>query len=112
MASRRTRIPAAKDDWRYRQLWRIVDGAVAAAFDAHPNYLTDVGRRSARASIVKRVTGSVLGYAEQVSARGRSGQEPAVETKPALYHVVFWRLAKAVRALALSQRAPFRRGRA
>lgn len=58
----------------YRQLWRIVDGAVADAFKMHPNYLSEDGKRwqTARQSIVKRVTGAILGYAEQ-SAQGRSG---------------------------------------
>lgn len=60
----------------YNQLYRVVDGAVFDALYNHPDYLTDKGRRSARNSIVKRVTGSVLGYAEQ-SAQGRSGSRPA-----------------------------------
>lgn len=62
----------------YRQLWRIVDGAVADALKHHEDYLTDKGKRSARRSITKRVTGAVLGYAEQ-SARGRSGASPAAD---------------------------------
>ncbi len=57
----------------YHQLWRVVDGAVADAFAMHPDYLTDHGRKRARQSIVKRVVGGVLGYADQVSAQGRSG---------------------------------------
>jgi len=61
----------------YRQLWRVVDGAVFDALYSHPDYLTEKGMHAARASIVKRVTGSVMGFAEQ-SARGRSGQ-PAAE---------------------------------
>lgn len=62
----------------YRQLWRIVDGAVADALRHHEDYLTQKGKRSARRSITKRVTGAVLGYAEQ-SARGRSGASPAAD---------------------------------
>lgn len=55
----------------YRQLWRIVDGAVRDALASHPEYLTDHGKRNAREAIIKRVTGSLYGYATQV-ARGRS----------------------------------------
>lgn len=54
----------------YGQLWPIVDGAVADALKSHPDYLTAKGQRSARTSIVKRVTGTVIGFAEQ-SAKGR-----------------------------------------
>lgn len=61
----------------YRQLWRIVDGAVFDALYTHQDYLTDKGRMSARESIVKRVTGAVLGYAEQ-SVEGRSVVRAAV----------------------------------
>lgn len=77
---RRLRPPPQKTMARYRQLWRVVDGAVADAFTCHPNYLTEAGkfRSVARQSIVKRVTGAVLSYAEQ-SARGRSGDSPAAE---------------------------------
>lgn len=60
-----------KGDARYRRIWRIVDGAVQDAFSRHPEYLTEAGARSARLSIVKRVAGSIQGYAEQ-SAQGRS----------------------------------------
>ena len=45
----------------YWKLWRIVDGAVRDAFEKHPEYLTDKGRRDARRSIVKRATGALLG---------------------------------------------------
>ena len=54
----------------YRQLWGIVEGSVADAFKNHPDYLTPRGQRSATVSIVKRVTGTILGFAEQ-SAQGR-----------------------------------------
>ena len=53
----------------YRQLWRIVEGAVNDAFKNHPDYLTPKGRRNARSSIVKRVTGTVLSFAVE-AARG------------------------------------------
>lgn len=58
-------------DATYRQLWRLVDGAVRDTFANHPEYLTQAGNRSARHSIIKRVVGTLHGYATQV-ARGRS----------------------------------------
>lgn len=54
----------------YRQLWRIVDGAVRDCVLSHPDYFTAKGFRSARPSIVKRVTGTVLSFA--TAAKGRS----------------------------------------
>lgn len=67
---KRTRPP--KGNQQYRQLWRVVDGAVMDAFRMHPDYLTSAGLRSAQKSVVKRVVGAVLGYAAQ-AAEGRSG---------------------------------------
>jgi hypothetical protein len=57
-----------------RQIWRVVDGAVLDAFKNHPDYLTHKGSRNqtARRSVVKRVTGSVLSYLVQAKW-GRSG---------------------------------------
>jgi hypothetical protein len=55
----------------YRQLWGIVSGAVTDAFNRHPDYLTPKGKRSASKSIVKRVTGTVLSFAVQETARSR-----------------------------------------
>jgi hypothetical protein len=67
----------------YRQIWRIVDGAVASAFAAHPDYVASNKRlRTVRNSIVKRVVGAVTSHAEQ-SARVRSGSSPAHE-RPAV----------------------------
>lgn len=54
----------------YGKLWAIVDGGVKDALKSHPDYLTPKGMKSARTSIVKRVTGTVIGFAEQ-SAKGR-----------------------------------------
>lgn len=79
------RPPAQRSRWKrkrpeklpdeiYRQIWRLVDGAVRDAFANHPEYLTSSGRASAQRSITKRVTGALHGYATQV-ARGRSGKE-------------------------------------
>ena len=78
MSGRRKRCRPLRDDWHYRQLWRIVDGAVADTFATHPDYLTRKGKRSARRSINKRVVGSIIGYAAQV-AEGRSGTSPAAD---------------------------------
>jgi hypothetical protein len=58
-------------DRAYKQLWSVVDGAVSDAFNRHPDYLTKKGRFSARVSIVKRVTGTVLSFALQEAERQR-----------------------------------------
>jgi hypothetical protein len=65
---RHTKCP--KGFLAYRQLWRIVDGAVADALSAHPDYLTPKGQRSAQLSITKRVTGAVLGFAAEAARAG------------------------------------------
>jgi hypothetical protein len=66
----------------YAKMWGIVDGGVADALKKHPDYLTPKGQRSARTSIVKRVTGTVIGFAEQ-SARSRlRAAETAREDSP------------------------------
>lgn len=62
---------ARREDAVYRQIWRIADGAVRDALANHPEYLTTRGKQMARAAIVKRVSGSLYGYATQV-AQGRS----------------------------------------
>lgn len=54
-------------DATYRQLLRLVDGAVRDCFANHPEYLTKIGRRSAQGSIVKRVAGSLWGYAKDIT---------------------------------------------
>lgn len=78
---RRTSIPKKADVRAYRQLWRIVDGAVTDAFTSHPDYLSSRQLATvARRSVVKRVVGAIDGYVEQ-STRGRSGAEPAAETE-------------------------------
>lgn len=73
-------------DRAYRQLWRVVDGAVTDCFKNHPDYLTGKGRRSAQGSLVKRVTGTVLSFAVQ-AARGQTNHlavtEPGATLSPA-----------------------------
>lgn len=80
---RRTKPPPEKTHPLYREVWRVVDGAVADAFKMHPDYLSKKGRtgRAARRSIVKRVVGAVLGFAEQAKTRqkGRVGVVVAAE---------------------------------
>ena len=64
--------PPKGADTAYGQLWRVIDGAVRAAFTAHPEYIPPGQReKTVRNSIVKRVTGLVLSFAEQ-SAKVRS----------------------------------------
>lgn len=71
---KRSKIPPQKTSKLYRTIWRLADGAVLDAFRAHPEYLTDKGRtKNSRASIVKRVTGTVVGFVEE-STKGRSRQ--------------------------------------
>jgi hypothetical protein len=53
----------------YVQIQHLVDGAVRDAFNKHPEYLTDIGRRRAVGSVVKRVTGTLHGYAMQIAQR-------------------------------------------
>lgn len=56
--------PQKRPSARYVKLFKIVDGAVRDAFNMHPDYLTDKGKRwnAARQSIVKRVAGDIEGY--------------------------------------------------
>lgn len=80
-------------DRAYQQLWHVVDGAVRDAFRKHGDYLTPKGRHSAKRSIVKRVTGTVLGFALQEAKRQRelavtgagsaTGQHQAAGVTPA-----------------------------
>ena len=81
MRRRRLKPPPQKTASAYRQLWRVVDGAIAEALRAHPDYLAPHGAKhdNARRSIAKRVVGAVLGYAEQ-SAKRRSGGRPAPDS--------------------------------
>lgn len=83
---KRARLKCPKNEKAYRQLWRVVDGAVLDALDSHPDYLTAKGAKSARLSITKRVTGAVIGFAEQ-SARAGRVDNPAAETGEALIRV-------------------------
>lgn len=73
--AKKKRLKPPKPGKEYRAMWRIVDGAVRDAFGAHPDYLTEKGsqRGCARNSVVKRVVGSVLGFAKE--QRGAPGEK-------------------------------------
>jgi len=79
--TKRTKAP--KTSQYYAQLWRVVDGAVADAFNNHPDYLAK-REKIVRASVNKRVVGAILGFVEQ-STRGRSGEPAAVEPCRSLF---------------------------
>lgn len=83
--SKPTLPPKEKPGSAYHNLWAVVDGAVRDAFHNHPEYLTDKGRQSARKSVVKRVTGSVISFAK---AKGRrkavDGRHVTVSLPPSL----------------------------
>lgn len=70
----------------YRQLWRIVDGAVFDALYTHDDYLTDKGRRNARNSINKRVVGNLMGFVSET--RGRKGDPVATVRSDAAERVL------------------------
>jgi len=55
----------------YRQLWRVIDGALACALKHHPDYIR-VGERKARDALVKRITGAVNGYLAEKTRSGAS----------------------------------------
>lgn len=81
--SRKLTFPMGKDCPQYRRVWIIVDSAVAEAFKAHPEYLSDDAvLRVVRASIVKRVTGAITGWATQVEqarfSQGLTGEIASV----------------------------------
>lgn len=49
----------------HQRLWRMVEGAVADAFNVHPVYLTAKGRHAAVESLTKRVVGNLIGHAKE-----------------------------------------------
>jgi hypothetical protein len=53
----------------HRLLWRMVEGAVYDALQAHPDYLTDRGSSLAVCSITKRVVGQLVGHANEARKR-------------------------------------------
>lgn len=80
------RSPAFMKHADHAKLWRLVEGAVVDAFEAHPTYLTEHGLKSAVNSITKRVVGQLVGHAKGTLAGGRSGdcsREAAANSLPA-----------------------------
>lgn len=68
----RSKPPPQKKTALYYKIWRLADGAIQDTYKHHPEYFSKEikgGWKSARMSIVKRVTGAIVGSAEQ-SARG------------------------------------------
>lgn len=99
---KRLPFPYKKDDPTYRQIWRVVDGALRDAFSEHPDYIEHVNPRRRdhiRASVVKRVTGQVHGY---MAEKGRSTSRVAVESEAAAAYDggFLTRLAQGARKLA------------
>lgn len=68
---RKRKVALTGKSKEYRQLWRIVDGAVFDALYTHEDYLTEKGRRNARNSINKRVVGNLMGFV--LETKGRKG---------------------------------------
>lgn len=67
----------------HAKLWGVVEGAVNDAFHKHDDYLTPKGRRSAKVSIIKRVTGTVLGFAlQEAQRRQQPAAQPAMVAGP------------------------------
>ena len=63
----------------YRQIYRVIDGAVADAILQHPEFFALGRQRNARTSIAKRVAGAVCGYLVEKELRrpkGRGGAGP------------------------------------
>lgn len=83
------RAPAERRPWKrarrekcpdgtYRQIWKLTAGAVRDTFACHPEYLTEAGRQAAERSIVKRVTGTLHGYATQLAGGRSTGSADAL----------------------------------
>lgn len=53
--------------WRdHQKLYKVIEGAVADAFYAHPDYLTLKGKQAAVESVTKRVIGQIINYSKKV----------------------------------------------
>lgn len=71
--------PAKKGD-AYRQIWRLVDGAVRDTILHHPEYFRDSRLTDLRHSLAKRISGAIVGHQFEKlrrKPRGRSGQPAA-----------------------------------
>lgn len=68
---RPTRIRPIRTDPVYAGFWRIIDGAVRDALSMHPEYIRPgQSERVVRRSIVKRVTGALMGFAGRSRRQG------------------------------------------
>lgn len=79
----RNRLPVmtgragAKNRAFYRQIWRLIDGAVRDALIHHPGYVAKgISARTVRRSIVKRAAGAITGYVGATVHRSRRRAEP------------------------------------
>ena len=78
MSKRKRLKPPKLPSKDYRSVWRIVDGAIKKALDAHPDYLSYNGQmyRSARMSIAKRVTGDIVSFLSRRKEKNSPGDAP------------------------------------
>ena len=68
----------AKEGVVYRQVWRLVDGAIRETFAAHQDYLPNgKSEKRIRNSLSKRIVGKFMGYISQVP-RGSSETDDRV----------------------------------
>lgn len=66
---KRHKPPPEKIDPEYTRLWKVVQGAVIDTFNAHPEYLTDKGKKRIAASLSKRAVGAVLSFVRETRGR-------------------------------------------
>jgi hypothetical protein len=66
------RSPAKIKHAEHLALWALVEGAgaVADAFNCHPDYLTEKGNKSAVESVTKRVVGQIVGKVSEAQSAG------------------------------------------
>jgi len=57
--------PRFKDDKEYRQIWKLVEGAVNDTIHCHPDYFRTNRTSSLRQSLSKRVAGTIRSYLAQ-----------------------------------------------
>ena len=75
---RRNRIRNQPTRGLYREIWKVVDGAIRSTFHHHPEYLSGDNSSEAlelkiRNSITKRVTGALTSYALRRTAPPKAG---------------------------------------
>jgi hypothetical protein len=65
----------------YHKVWRQVDGIVRQTFEAHPEYLTETGKKNARLSLTKRLVGQLAVRGMGDPDRGKSSLPIQKEVK-------------------------------